>query len=99
MLLVMVLSGTIAWRVAKSITVPLSQLISVAGQIGNAGDLEQKVDITGEDEVAQLARTFNNMVQYLREMAESLKRLPAAIYQWKSTRALRVTLWARPSGK
>ena len=69
MLLVMVLSGTIAWRVAKSITVPLSQLISVAGQIGNAGDLEQKVDITGEDEVAQLARTFNNMVQYLREMA------------------------------
>jgi methyl-accepting chemotaxis protein len=69
MLMIMVLSGTIAWRVAKSITVPLSQLITVAGQIGDAGDLEQKVDINGEDEVAQLARTFNNMVQYLREMA------------------------------
>jgi len=69
MLLVMVLAGSIAWRVARSITAPLSQLITVAGQIGNAGDLEQKVEITGEDEVAQLAKTFNNMVQYLREMA------------------------------
>jgi methyl-accepting chemotaxis protein len=69
LLIVVLLSGSISWRVAKSITVPLSQLISVAGQIGNAGDLEQQVNIKGEDEVAQLARTFNNMVQYLREMA------------------------------
>ena len=69
MVLVIVLSISISWRVAKSITVPLSQLISVAGQIGNNGDLEQQVNIVGEDEVAQLARTFNNMVLYLREMA------------------------------
>ncbi len=69
LLIVVLLSASISWRVAKSITVPLSQLITVAGQIGNAGDLEQEVNIKGEDEVAQLARTFNNMVQYLREMA------------------------------
>ncbi|HEV7551710.1 MAG TPA: methyl-accepting chemotaxis protein, partial [Candidatus Angelobacter sp.] len=69
LLIVILLSGSISWRVAKSITAPLSQLITVAGQIGNTGDLEQKVEITGEDEVAQLARTFNNMVLYLREMA------------------------------
>ena len=69
LLIVILLSGSISWRVAKTITAPLSQLIAVAGQIGNAGDLEQKVEIGGEDEVAQLARTFNNMVLYLREMA------------------------------
>jgi methyl-accepting chemotaxis protein len=69
LLIVVLLSASISWRVAKSITVPLSQLITVAGQIGNAGDLDQQVNIKGEDEVAQLARTFNNMVQYLREMA------------------------------
>ena len=67
--LVILLAGSVSWRVAKSITAPLSQLINVAGQIGNTGDLEQKVEIAGEDEVAQLARTFNNMVLYLREMA------------------------------
>jgi methyl-accepting chemotaxis protein len=69
LLIVILLSTSISWRVAKSITSPLSQLIAVASQIGNAGDLEQKVEIRGEDEVAQLARTFNNMVLYLREMA------------------------------
>ncbi len=69
MVMVMAVGGMISWRVAKSITVPLSQLITVSEQIGNAGDLEQKVEIKGEDEVAQLARTFNNMVLYLREMA------------------------------
>ena len=69
LLIVILLSASISWRVAKSITQPLSQLISVASQIGNTGDLEQKVEIRGEDEVAQLARTFNNMVLYLREMA------------------------------
>jgi methyl-accepting chemotaxis protein len=69
MVMVMALGATISLRVARSITRPLSQLITVAGQIGNAGDLDQKVDIAGEDEVAQLAKTFNNMVLYLREMA------------------------------
>jgi len=69
LMIVILLSASISWRVAKSITGPLSQLIAVAGQIGNTGDLDQKVEIKGEDEVAQLARTFNNMVLYLREMA------------------------------
>jgi methyl-accepting chemotaxis protein len=69
MIMVIVLALVISWRVAKSITEPLSQLITVAGQIGNAGDLEQEVKIHGEDEVAQLAKTFNTMVLYLREMA------------------------------
>jgi len=59
----------IARKVALSITTPLSQLIGVAGQIADAGDLDQQVDIKGGDEVAQLAHTFNNMVLYLREMA------------------------------
>jgi methyl-accepting chemotaxis protein len=63
------LGGAIAWRVAKSITAPLGQLIHVAGQIANAGDLDSKVEIKGEDETAQLALAFNNMVLYLREMA------------------------------
>ncbi|HXB19993.1 MAG TPA: methyl-accepting chemotaxis protein [Candidatus Solibacter sp.] len=69
MLLVLALGTTIAWRSSKSITEPLGQLIAVAGQIGNSGDLDQKVEIRGNDEIGELARTFNNMVDYLREMA------------------------------
>jgi methyl-accepting chemotaxis protein len=68
-LLVMGMGATIAWKSAKSITHPLGQLISVANQISNSGDLDQKVEIRSEDEIGELARTFNNMVEYLREMA------------------------------
>jgi methyl-accepting chemotaxis protein len=69
LLLMIGLGVAISFRVGKSITGPLNQVINVAGQIADAGDLEQQVEIHGEDEVAKLALTFNNMVLYLREMA------------------------------
>src|SRR5215472_6016891 len=68
-LMVLVLGTSIALRSAKGITGPLTQLISVSGQIANSGDLDQKVQIDSQDEIGELARTFNNMVDYLREMA------------------------------
>ena len=68
-LMVLVLGASIALRSAKGITAPLAQLISVSGQIANSGDLDQKVQIDSQDEIGELARTFNNMVDYLREMA------------------------------
>src|SRR5258708_3806591 len=66
---VMGLGSTIAWKAAQSITKPLGKLIAVATEIGNAGNLDQKVEIDSQDEIGELARTFNSMVQYLREMA------------------------------
>jgi methyl-accepting chemotaxis protein len=69
LLLVLALGLGVAWWSANSITNPLEKLIEVAGQIGNSGDLNQTVDTTSSDEVGVLAQTFNNMVQYLREMA------------------------------
>jgi methyl-accepting chemotaxis protein len=69
MLMMLLLGGSIAWTVAESISAPLNQLIAVTRQIADAGDLDQKVESNGEDEVAQLAGTFNKMVLYLREMA------------------------------
>jgi methyl-accepting chemotaxis protein len=69
-LLVLGMGATIAWKSAQAITSPLSQLISVSGQIANSGDLDQKVEISSTDEIGELARNFNNMVEYLREMAD-----------------------------
>jgi methyl-accepting chemotaxis protein len=58
-----------AFRTAKSITEPLQHLITVAREIGDAGDLDQNIDIHRNDEIGALATTFNNMVAYLKEMA------------------------------
>ena len=59
----------IAYSTAKSITEPLYNLMGVAQQIGNAGELDHKIDIQRQDEIGELARSFNAMVKYLRETA------------------------------
>ena len=59
----------IAYRTASGITDTLARLIHVADQIGQSGDLEHNIDIHGKDEIGQLARTFDSMVKYLKEMA------------------------------
>ena len=59
----------IAKKTADEITQPLSHLIGVAREIGESGDLEHTIDIERDDEIGELARTFTNMVSYLKEMA------------------------------
>ncbi len=63
------LGTVIAYRTAKSITEPLTDLMKVTKQIGTAGDLDHEIDIKRKDEIGELGRTFNGMVGYLREMA------------------------------
>ncbi|HTS35234.1 MAG TPA: methyl-accepting chemotaxis protein [Candidatus Solibacter sp.] len=63
------LGVVIAFRTAKSITAPLTNLMNVARGIGNTGDLEHNIDMTRDDEIGELARTFAKMVTYLKEMA------------------------------
>jgi methyl-accepting chemotaxis protein len=65
-----VLAGLlVGFYTAKSITEPLTHLITVAREIGDSGDLDQNIDIHRNDEIGALATTFNNMVAYLKEMA------------------------------
>ena len=59
----------IAYRTSQAITEPLTSLIHVAEQIGDSGDLDHTIDVKGQDEIGQLARTFDAMVKYLKEMA------------------------------
>src|SRR6266542_961164 len=59
----------IAYKTAKSITKPLTNLMQVTQQIGESGDLDHRIDIQRNDEIGQLGRTFDGMVNYLKEMA------------------------------
>jgi methyl-accepting chemotaxis protein len=68
-ILALSLGSVIAYRTAKAITIPLTNLMNVARGIGNTGDLEHNIDVNREDEIGELARTFHKMVTYLKEMA------------------------------
>ncbi|MBZ5656473.1 MAG: methyl-accepting chemotaxis protein [Acidobacteriia bacterium] len=68
-LLALGLGVAVAYRTAQGISEPLNRLMHVARQIGESGDLEHTIDVRGQDEIGQLARTFDSMVKYLKEMA------------------------------
>ena len=68
-LIALALGVVIAYSTSKSITEPLRNLMKVAQQIGNAGDLDHAIDIKRNDEIGELARTFGKMVTYLKDMA------------------------------
>jgi len=68
-MLALSLGIAIAYRTAKSITQPLTNLMNVARGIGNTGDLEHNIELNRDDEIGELARTFHKMVTYLKEMA------------------------------
>ncbi len=59
----------ISLKTSRSITDPLGKLIGVAREIGDSGDLNHEIDIQRKDEIGELARTFDDMVKYLKEMA------------------------------
>jgi methyl-accepting chemotaxis protein len=68
-LIAVIAGGFIAFLTTKSITQPLTHLMTVTREIGDSGDLDQNIDIHRNDEIGALATTFNNMVAYLKEMA------------------------------
>jgi methyl-accepting chemotaxis protein len=59
----------ISFKTANSITKPLAKLMKVARDIGETGELEHDIDINRQDEIGELARTFQKMVGYLKEMS------------------------------
>ncbi|MDO4631501.1 MAG: ATP-binding protein [Corynebacterium sp.] len=60
-LVVMLIAVVIAWLIATQIIDPIRTLRHTASQITDS-DLTSRVPVTGEDEIADLARTFNRML-------------------------------------
>jgi len=71
LLFALIIGALVAIRTAQSVTGPITQLMVVAHNIGNNGDLDQTIDIDikRQDEIGELARTFAKMVVYFKEMA------------------------------
>jgi diguanylate cyclase (GGDEF)-like protein/PAS domain S-box-containing protein len=73
--LVAFLLGTIAvFGLSTVITVPLQRIVDTAEEIA-AGDLSRRAEVTSEDEVGQLARSFNGMVDRVSDAYAQLETL------------------------
>ena len=77
----------LAWLLTRSITAPLSQALSVARTIA-AGDLSQPINVSGNDEPAQLLGALVTMQTQLqttiRGISESAQQLASAAEEMSS---------------
>ncbi|MRR12137.1 HD domain-containing protein, partial [bacterium] len=82
----------LGYYVARSVSTPLELLSSSAAQVAE-GDFGAKVEITGSNEVSDLARNFNRMTDSLRERSESLtKKVLELATLYEMSRSLGSTL-------
>jgi two-component system OmpR family sensor kinase len=64
LLSVLLIASTLAWVVAGKVLAPLRLLADTARSISES-DLTRRIPVTGRDEIAELARTFNAMLDRL----------------------------------
>src|SRR5205807_495426 len=64
------LAGALLWLLVPSLLRPIEAITRAARAIGE-GQLHRNVPVIGEDELAQLAQTFNTMTQQLRDYRQS----------------------------
>jgi two-component system, OmpR family, sensor kinase len=69
---VLILASLLAWVIAGRVLTPLRLLRDTARSITES-DLTQRIPVQGEDELADLARTFNEMLDRLEEAFASQK--------------------------
>lgn len=72
-LLLFVLVSAIGWLVAGRVLQPLRDLTSTAESISE-NDLSRRIPVDGEDELARLATTFNDMLDRLEEAFTTQRR-------------------------
>ncbi|MCH6469638.1 MtrAB system histidine kinase MtrB [Sinomonas terrae] len=70
----LLLIGAIVWIVTRSLVSPVSHAAAVSEKLA-AGQLEERMAVEGEDEVARLAKSFNHMATSLQEQINQLAAL------------------------
>jgi two-component system OmpR family sensor kinase len=70
---VLILASLLAWAVAGRVLAPLRLLRDTARSIGES-DLTRRIPVQGNDELADLARTFNEMLDRLEDAFASQKQ-------------------------
>src|SRR2546422_198702 len=76
-LMIFSLGILVSLYLARKYTQPLHDVVKAAKHVA-AGDLTKTIEVEGEDEIAELTRSFNEMVEKLRQHRELEERLREA---------------------
>ncbi|MEO3851408.1 MtrAB system histidine kinase MtrB [Streptomyces sp. B8F3] len=71
---VVVLLGAIAWLVVRQVVTPVRMAAGIAERLA-AGRLQERMKVSGEDDIARLGQSFNKMAQNLQVKIQQLEEL------------------------
>ncbi|MFI2241437.1 MtrAB system histidine kinase MtrB [Streptomyces chrestomyceticus] len=71
---VVVLLGAIAWLVVRQVVTPVRMAAGISERLA-AGLLQERMKVTGEDDIARLGESFNKMAQNLQVKIQQLEEL------------------------
>ena len=71
---VVVLLGAIAWLVVRQVVTPVRMAAGISERLA-AGLLQERMKVTGEDDIARLGESFNKMAQNLQLKIQQLEEL------------------------
>jgi PAS domain S-box-containing protein len=95
--LILIVAGLMAFSIARSIAKPIRKLSEDAEIIGR-GNLDHKIGTSLKDEIGQLSRSFDKMVQNLKTTTASRDELNREITERKQVEAaLREQQWLHKS--
>jgi two-component system sensor histidine kinase MprB len=69
------LAALLGLLVAQAVLAPVQRLTRAAEDVSQTGDLSQRIDARGKDELSRLASTFNTMLEALEDSARSQRQL------------------------
>jgi len=69
------LAAAAGWWLGRRATRPVADLTTVAEEVRATGDLGRRIDVAGDDELARLAITFNQMLAALERTQQSQTQL------------------------
>ncbi|MDT0343043.1 MtrAB system histidine kinase MtrB [Streptomyces litchfieldiae] len=73
-LFVVVLLGAIAWLVVRQVVTPVRMAARIAERLA-AGRLQERMKVSGEDDIARLGESFNKMARNLQTQIQQLEEL------------------------
>lgn len=71
---VVVLLGAIAWLVVRQVVTPVRMAARISERLA-AGRLQERMKVTGEDDIARLGESFNKMAKNLQLKIQQLEEL------------------------
>ncbi|HVM34805.1 MAG TPA: HAMP domain-containing sensor histidine kinase [Actinomycetota bacterium] len=71
--IVVLIGSLLAWRLADRILGPVNQVTQAARGISES-DLRRRIEVSGSDEIARLAQTFNEMLDRLEDAFTTQRR-------------------------